>query len=120
MNMNYISCTRRSDGFDNNSLYLHVIKLDYHLNCHLNYSLQTFLYTKDIHWVLAIVDIAVLHNFDEKYGYPSKQRKVIQIANVIKKIGENDPMKLKAFKLNNVIVGDSDDIDDESKRDLLA
>ena len=84
----------------------------------LNYSLYTFLHLSDINWVLAIVDIADLHNFDEKYGCQLKQRKVIQIATVINKFCENDPRKIKAFKLNNVIVDDDDE--DESKRDLFA
>ena len=50
----------------------------------LNYSLQTFLFTKDTCWVLAMIDIADSDNFDEKYGYRRKQRKIIQIAMSLK------------------------------------
>ena len=81
----------------------------------LNYSLQTFLYTADLNWVLAMIDIADFDNYEEKYGYQLKERKIIQIATVIKKFCENDPRKLKAFKCKNVV-----DDEDETNRDLFA
>ena len=67
----------------------------------LDYSLYTFLHLFDINWVLAVVDIADLERFDEKYGRQLGKRKMIQIATVIKKFCENDPRKLKGYKYNN-------------------
>ena len=59
----------------------------------LNYSLYTFFLLSDINWVLAVVDIADLETFDEKYGH--------QLATVIKQFCDNDPRKLKGYKYNN-------------------
>ena len=86
----------------------------------LNYSLQTFLYTIDIYWVLSMIDIHDFDNMKAKYGQKLSRRKIIQIGKVIKKFCENDARKLKGFKCNDMVMIDDDDDNGESKRDLFA
>ena len=73
----------------------------------LNYSLQTFLYTCDLHWVLAMIEIDELENITNKLGHYRAKRKMIQVGTVIKNFCENDSRRLKGFKCN-------DSSDDES------
>ena len=93
----------------------------------LNYSLQTFLYTCDIYWILSMIDIHNFDNVQKKYGHSKSKRKIIQIGNVIEKFCQNDPRKLKGFRCNDLVVHDDDEDDaytnadeDESQHDLFA
>ena len=67
----------------------------------LNYSLQTFLYTCDLNWVLAMIEIDQVENIIDKFGQSLAKRKFIQVRTVVKNFCEDDTSKLKGFKLND-------------------
>ena len=67
----------------------------------LNYSLQTFLYTCDIYWVLAMIEIDQVDDIIDKLGQSLSKRKFLQVGTVVKNFCENDTSKLKGFKLND-------------------
>ena len=86
----------------------------------LNYSLHTFLHLSDVYWVLAIIDVDSFDNIQDKYGQQNALRKIVQIGNVVKKFCENDPRKLKGFKLkgfelNDLFVDDENETKDEEE-----
>ena len=70
----------------------------------LNYSLQTFLYTSEIYWVLAIIDINGLIEDNGKFISQEANSKINQVGVVIKKFCENNPSKLKGFRCGIVMI----------------
>ena len=82
-----------------------------------NYSLQTFLYKSDSHWVLSIIDINNFDNLKKKYGQQLSKRKIVQIGKVIQKFCQNDPRKLKGFKCNDLVINDDEDIYNDAENE---
>ena len=66
----------------------------------LNYSLYTFLHLNDSNWILAMISIDQFDNIKAKLGDSNANRKIIQVGTVIKNFCENDPRKLKGFRIN--------------------